>query len=463
MSTLKVNAIEPYSGGTVTITGASIESASYAETANSLTPGMKSISQLTITGGTGSDLIVTGSGLFSGNAASNGSVVAGTTNKAYLNSQFIGLINGTTSDEIGFTDNGNDYGVSGWAGPSIYANDPTDSYPALIGFQNKADWTDGKVTVLAPLGVNGPLTQAGGTSTFENLQTNAGYVTRFVAYDADAVATQRPILDIANDAGASFGVANVTVDGTFTVKNGSAIFNGNTSAPDVSFYVGGQGNPPRIEVPNPALAAIFGHDVGLYGQVKILDTPGAPGGATGSLEVNGPFTVNDTANSPASMTFNTAGGFIVNGNNGSSSFDVYTSNATVDDTTGTGYTSFKLNKDYFSEYYGNLLSFNEGSGRSALDMKATVKADLSLNAWSGSYDNYLLIKNDETGTTFSDWILPTFEQTPWMTVPQQGSVTINRALKLDAQDPLPTGAVGELAVSASNLYYHNGSTWSQIN
>jgi hypothetical protein len=34
MSTLKVNAIEPYSGGTVTITGATIESASYATTAS---------------------------------------------------------------------------------------------------------------------------------------------------------------------------------------------------------------------------------------------------------------------------------------------------------------------------------------------------------------------------------------------------------------------------------------------
>lgn len=43
MSTLKVNAIEPYSGGTVTITGASIASASYAETANTLTAGDKTI------------------------------------------------------------------------------------------------------------------------------------------------------------------------------------------------------------------------------------------------------------------------------------------------------------------------------------------------------------------------------------------------------------------------------------
>lgn len=46
MSTLKVNAIEPYAGGTVTITGGTVDnatSASYAENANTLTPGTKTI------------------------------------------------------------------------------------------------------------------------------------------------------------------------------------------------------------------------------------------------------------------------------------------------------------------------------------------------------------------------------------------------------------------------------------
>jgi hypothetical protein len=43
------------------------------------------------------------------------------------------------------------------------------------------------------------------------------------------------------------------------------------------------------------------------------------------------------------------------------------------------------------------------------------------------------------------------------------TVTFNETIKLTAQNPLPAGAVGELAVSASNLYYHNGTSWSQIN
>ncbi len=44
-----------------------------------------------------------------------------------------------------------------------------------------------------------------------------------------------------------------------------------------------------------------------------------------------------------------------------------------------------------------------------------------------------------------------------------GSVNISSVMDLAELDPLPAGGVGQLAVSASNLYYHNGASWSQIN
>jgi hypothetical protein len=44
-----------------------------------------------------------------------------------------------------------------------------------------------------------------------------------------------------------------------------------------------------------------------------------------------------------------------------------------------------------------------------------------------------------------------------------GAVSITDTMELAGLDPLPTGSVGQLAVSASNLYYHDGSNWSQIN
>ena len=44
-----------------------------------------------------------------------------------------------------------------------------------------------------------------------------------------------------------------------------------------------------------------------------------------------------------------------------------------------------------------------------------------------------------------------------------GSWTMETALKLTPQSPLPAGSVGTLAVSGSNLFYNNGISWSQIN
>lgn len=42
-----------------------------------------------------------------------------------------------------------------------------------------------------------------------------------------------------------------------------------------------------------------------------------------------------------------------------------------------------------------------------------------------------------------------------------GPVTLDQTLKLEAQDPLPTGELGQLAVSGSDLYFHNGTNWIQ--
>jgi hypothetical protein len=44
-----------------------------------------------------------------------------------------------------------------------------------------------------------------------------------------------------------------------------------------------------------------------------------------------------------------------------------------------------------------------------------------------------------------------------------GSVNISTVMTLAQQSPLPSATTGSLAVSGSNLFYHNGSSWSQIN
>ena len=40
--------------------------------------------------------------------------------------------------------------------------------------------------------------------------------------------------------------------------------------------------------------------------------------------------------------------------------------------------------------------------------------------------------------------------------------SVNTTLTLSPQNPLPTGAVGEMATSGSNLYFHNGTIWKEV-
>jgi hypothetical protein len=68
----------------------------------------------------------------------------------------------STSDEIGFSVDPVAGGVSGWTtGPTIYINnDALDTYPAVFGFQNKANYTDGRVAVLIPLSASAGIIDA---------------------------------------------------------------------------------------------------------------------------------------------------------------------------------------------------------------------------------------------------------------------------------------------------------------
>ena len=78
----------------------------------------------------------------------------------------IGLANLLTNDDFGMTLKAEDWGFPpNWSGPAIYSNNPSSEYPAIIGFQNKTNWTDGRVTVLKPLIVSGSTTINGDHTT----------------------------------------------------------------------------------------------------------------------------------------------------------------------------------------------------------------------------------------------------------------------------------------------------------
>ena len=85
------------------------------------------------------------------------------TNSAGLNPAAIYTSVVATGDEIGISVNAAGGGISGWpTGSALYVNNTAgDTYPAVFGFQNKANYTDGRVTVLTPLIVSSSTTISG--------------------------------------------------------------------------------------------------------------------------------------------------------------------------------------------------------------------------------------------------------------------------------------------------------------
>jgi hypothetical protein len=130
-------------------------------------------------------------------------------------------------------------------------------------------------------------------------------------------------------------------------------------------------------------------------------------------------------------------------------------------------------------------TFGSGYGARRLDASADISQNAILNI--GVFDEPGFVTDIEllvqvatgSGIEFQDIRNDNYAYTTWMQIEPNtgnnpavqfkreieitGSVSITDVIQLAGLDPLPTGGVGQLAVSASNLYYNNGATWTQIN
>jgi hypothetical protein len=134
--------------GSVTISGSATSDLTVVGqifVSSSATSGATAVPRITVSGSNGTTII-----------NRNSINVANSTNAAVLNPQFISANIIATNDEIGFSVDAAGGGIAGWTtGPAIYVNnDIDDTYPAVFGFQDKANYTDGRVTVLTPLVVS---------------------------------------------------------------------------------------------------------------------------------------------------------------------------------------------------------------------------------------------------------------------------------------------------------------------
>jgi hypothetical protein len=156
---------------TSSFAGNTIDTGSFATTGSNTFNGNQIINgTVTISGSATTDLTVVGQIFVSSSATAaatapkitvsgsagtstinrNSISTRNTTNTAQLSPAIVFMNVTATSDEIGFSVDPANF--PNWSfGPGIYVNNTTDTYPAIFGFQNKANYTDGRVTVLTPL------------------------------------------------------------------------------------------------------------------------------------------------------------------------------------------------------------------------------------------------------------------------------------------------------------------------
>jgi len=141
-----------------------------------------------------------------------------TTNQGILSTSIVSISNLTNSDEIGLSINPSASLLSPWAqGPGIYVNnDPLDSFNVVFGFQNKANYTDGRVAVLTPLSAS-----AGFTAS---LQNGYAWVGNSLGQNTQ-VATSSFATNVSNLAttGSNSFVGNQTITGSLILSSSAAI------------------------------------------------------------------------------------------------------------------------------------------------------------------------------------------------------------------------------------------------
>ena len=123
-------------------------------------------------------------------------------------------------------------------------------------------------------------------------------------------------------------------------------------------------------------------------------------------------------------------------------------------------------KDYFSIEYYDSTSYTYGS---ELNINGLISSISTIPSGSGAANIARFRTQDNSnGQTTAEIRGNTINVG---TNSNTGNVNIsngtNKAnvqgiLNIGAQDPLPTGALGDLAVSGSALYFHNGTSWGAI-
>lgn len=152
----------------------------------------------------------------------------------------------------------------------------------------------------------------------------------------------------------------------------------------------------------------------------------------------------------------TAGNKVING-----VLTVNENDILQESTTG-NFVRFTQNPAFFSEAYGTTQGWGATLGRVNLILAEKTESKVELNTWEGAYDNDLKIIVDSVGAKFSDWVLPSYTDTVWLDVPQQGTPAFKRGLNVTGSIDLASGGIST-SITNSAINVTSGPNISTIN
>jgi hypothetical protein len=309
----------------------------------------------------------------------------------------------------------------------------------LVNGNSKLDGTvaiDDNTTINGNLENTGSLTNNGDTTI---VGTNTGPSNTFTAKDGNGTS----ILQVNNATLKGFTNIDVVIngntklDGTVAIDDATTI-NGNlentgsftnggdttiigtNAAPSQTFIAKNGTGTNRLEVNNATLSGLTSVDVNINGKTQITDT----------LTLQGDEVVNGTNTAPGST-------FTAKDGNGTTRLAVQ--NATLAGLTGA---DILLNGDVL------------------LDGTFTNDGDTIINGTNAAPGSTFVAK-DGNSTNRLEVNNSTLSGFTGVDVNLNGTVQITETLKMVAQNPLPSGVVGELAVSGSALYFYDGA-WKTV-
>jgi hypothetical protein len=376
--------------------------------------------------------VITGSVLISGSAANDLTVIgkilttgptAITENTDGVNSQYMGvgfggsmgLYNISNNTEIGLALDGGTW-TSNWSnGPIMYVNNtPGDTYEGVFGFQNKSNYTDGRITALKPMVFNSGSTVTGsfnvtGSST---LSGNNGF-----PLNVDGtINSKRLHFDknpFNNDPSSNLGA--LRLDGfnqTFYLTNydladfankqsvvGLFVNTGSNTANTYleSLY---NGTNAKVELTNVSGSRTFRVDVD---SSAITGSLTVSGGVTGSFRGDGSGLTGITASAPDNVA--TTGSNIFIGNQTITGSVLISGSAFVDlrvvgniEATGSGASIFNtnaVNTEYFGSAFGGSVGVYDNSNLTEIGLA------LDGASWTGNWSNGpILYVNNSPGDTY---------------------------------------------------------------